>query len=98
MNQFELYRNDNVPFNIKNKEMWALLDRVEHKNIAHLRKEFKNLSLAELSENREQMLHWNATDEEDFYVAANMQFIEDAYFFLKCEHCGKILDFYVVSV
>jgi hypothetical protein len=108
VNQFELNRsNEGEPFNFS-KEQWTLLEVVEAENIKDLREEYSKMTDDEKAENIDEMSTFVEADterklkplnDEDFYVAANMKFIDDgAYNFLKCEKCGAFIKFFVVSV
>jgi hypothetical protein len=107
VNHFELYRSEEgEPFNFS-KEHWALLEIVEAESIKELREEYSKMTDDEKADNINEMSTFVEADterklkpltDEDFYVAANMKFIDEgAYNFLKCEKCGTLIKFFVVS-
>jgi hypothetical protein len=88
VNQFELYRSDHFPFDIKNEKHWNLLKPVFARDIANAMSRYTALTFDEQSE------YENVRD----YIAQELKFSDDgAVNFCHCEKCGEPLMFYVVS-
>jgi len=105
INQFELYRSDNFPFDIENEEHWKLLRSVMLKDILDMQKAWRSMTEEEQDiaideECTNTYFHraYLRSHLEKVYIANNLKFIDEGAFnFCHCEHCGKPLMFYVIS-
>lgn len=94
LNQVEVYRTENEPFDINNDEHWALLRQVFRHDIEQCKKEYAKLDESE-KDNRNEDAY---LDEKD-YIAQSLKFSDEgAFTFVNCEKCNKPLMFYIVSV
>ena len=104
MNQAEVYRSENEPFDINNKKHWALLRQVFRQDIDALKKSYRELEQIKQRplQYKQQDTNINEDiedyeDEKDF-IAQNLKFSDEgAFTFVNCEKCNEPLMFYITS-
>jgi len=97
--------NDNLAFSFAYDKktvlkMLQILYNCFKNDIKQCKKDFKNLTRQQYEEllsekfdyeNHYKMSH-DIIDDEDFYISANLKFIEDCFYFKRCSKCNSLLN------
>ena len=96
----ELDLEQGEPFSFK-AEQWQALNKVYEQDIKEMKEAFAKLDESGRLDNTDEMTSWGKplteVTEEQFYIAANLKFIEEAFYFIRCETCKQIVALYVIS-
>ena len=86
--------------------MLKILYQCFKKDVADMRKNYREASLQELEENIDEKISYFKHNETinsetisdlDFYICANLKFIEDAFYFKRCSKCKSLLNVVLID-
>lgn len=86
-------------------KMLQILYQCYKNDVADLRKQYKRLSFEDSDANIEEKYNYFRNNEtvysqtisdEDFYICANLKFIEEAFYFKRCSKCNHLLNVVLV--